>query len=1578
MDDIYLKLKKERTGRNLDQECFCEDHLSHISRPFFETIDTTNSKAFLSEKVDLFPSELSLHYNSEKQESYAALINISLVTKMPKSLLKVLTRISVEGSVFEREYEAENNLTTIFKWDGHNVYGQKHYGNAVVTVKVGYRYKLCHNILWSSHNVNIHAHTPQSTSIGGWNLNIHHVYNKIDGIIYKGNGDIEDMKTHEKKVNVLNEQFSKTIISPVTIVAAPDDNLYVGDLKYIRKIDFNNKVTNLLQLNESTASHKYYMDITVGFRKYLILSDPVNKRILKIPTEIPPGKNVENNFETLVGNINCKYHEVNCGNEGQDPLKQNLIYPKGVSITPENELVFIDGNVVKMYTNEGKVITIAGLSKTATDWKPSKCGFDVKAADANFNWPTEVAVNFLNGMITILDQGSLVHLTEDGRVIEIFSRNCAAAASINSTILDYSPKSLAYSNQGELFIADEKNIIHKIDSNNKMEEVAGSMSYCKRSQYGCLQSDFDEMVTVGSKARFQSISSISINSEGTIFVSDSDKHHIRAVSSHKATLNEDTENFEVISPVDEEILIFDSLGNHLETKGLYISSAIGFVFVYNGDRLMEIQDRYMNKINFETNKRGYINKINISSGSSYHLKINKLGQLDQLIFPTGHVIMYKYDSKTLLHRKLIDRKLQYLYQYEDDSGHNPKIFTMEPRMMINEESQKTIHEESQLIEELYGPEAKFNQIITGIERDWGNHTLHTLKWDYFIHSARTRSSFALDVDGIGKKLIMNGEIAVTAELHPRSMIRSLYDNNGIQMLKVEEYGVPKRTILWPKSPYHPVDQTYDDTGKVHNWSWGERKESIMYDARKRIVVKKDCQILKNYTYEYDESFYPKKRDEYLIQLDNSGSLEYVMTPSGFKHHFSLIPYVGVLKLMYLPPWSEEKIYFTIGNGWKISTIQKEDSLNIKYGTTSNFSSMESFDTYTEEVFSNLNGKLERKSSSLKHQIKEDILSEQKKISLSRTIMTGGKETNLVNECLWETDKYSLQCTLNLDNHTWTELYQFSKINRNIKIVNTFELIESGQSFAWFNKGRNFIIKQERNSYGDIARIEITIKNKIVYTKAIEHNCRGKIIKISEIKGDETTAKITKLNYNSAGMLESWNHWTYAHDLDGNIKRVEFDQGSLLFKIEAGERIEEVEGRQAIKYSRSGALVKRDGSTFVYNCNNQLVKILCDTCEVTLRKEILYDTIGRPVLLVNHQKNTDIQLVYNIQKNRQWEITNWLDQSDNLVSTTYDNKGHIISFKMAGEEYVVVTDNVKTPYIVLDQEGQTYKEMTYSPFGALIDETNDNFKIPIGYHGGIDLDEAGVILIEGQPYDSLLGQWMVPDYKSILDLPHKNDVSSIHLYRFKNNDPLNYVENHGTMTSLNEWLAFFDYDVEKMKTSIHHSVNFQGLKIPTLQEESVSRSDSIFDANIQRPLMLEKERHDISIARSFHLMSPIFPNVILTREGSLMKSVAIEGASPVETIMAGLVNKSIILENYGSDLDIIYFVKAGGFDEETLQKLKRFIKIEERKIEPYGKEICFTMSHVTLCGLDGIESIEKESSKKIFEASSFVDRSGIIV
>ena len=38
-----------------------------------------------------------------------------------------------------------------------------------------------------------------------------------DGIVYKGDGELLQLNQHEKLVKVINENLSKTIISPVTV-----------------------------------------------------------------------------------------------------------------------------------------------------------------------------------------------------------------------------------------------------------------------------------------------------------------------------------------------------------------------------------------------------------------------------------------------------------------------------------------------------------------------------------------------------------------------------------------------------------------------------------------------------------------------------------------------------------------------------------------------------------------------------------------------------------------------------------------------------------------------------------------------------------------------------------------------------------------------------------------------------------------------------------------------------------------------------------------------------------------------------------------------------------------------------------------------------------------------------------------------------------------------------------------------------------------------------------------------------------------------------------------------------------------
>ena len=100
----------------------------------------------------------------------------------------------------------------------------------------------------------------------------------------------------------------------------------------------------------------------------------------------------------------------------------------------------------------------------------------------------------------------------------------------------------------------------------------------------------------------------------------------------------------------------------------------------------------------------------------------------------------------------------------------------------------------------------------------------------------------------------------------------------------------------------------------------------------------------------------------------------------------------------------------------------------------------------------------------------------------------------------------------------------------------------------------------------------------------------------------------------------------------------------------------------------------------------------------------------------------------------------------------------------------------------------------TPFGALIEQPvkDDPVSIPVGFYGGIEDPESGVVIISGKPYDSHLGQWMVPQLDQVLD-PSFEDPTLVHGYRFANNDPINPVEQTRTfsyMNSMDDWLQMF--------------------------------------------------------------------------------------------------------------------------------------------------------------------------------------------
>ena len=75
---------------------------------------------------------------------------------------------------------------------------------------------------------------------------------------------------------------------------------------------------------------------------------------------------------------------------------------------------------------------------------------------------------------------------------------------------------------------------------------------------------------------------------------------------------------------------------------------------------------------------------------------------------------------------------------------------------------------------------------------------------------------------------------------------------------------------------------------------------------------------------------------------------------------------------------------------------------------------------------------------------------------------------------------------------------------------------------------------------------------------------------------------------------------------------------------------------------------------------------------------------------------------------------------------------MFALSIGEETYYVVADLVGTPHFVVRGEGgEAFKRILRSPFGTLISETAEEFRVPIGFHGGIeDVSGSGAVLISG--------------------------------------------------------------------------------------------------------------------------------------------------------------------------------------------------------------------------------------------------------
>ncbi|XP_040567553.1 teneurin-m isoform X3 [Lepeophtheirus salmonis] len=675
----------------------------------------------LQESISLPDSDVFLVHHSARTPGYRSTIQLQLTPdEIPDTLIKVYVKITIEGVVHEKVFEADPSIRYTYAWDRLNEYRQRVYGVTTATVKVGYEYKEC-DLMWNIQTTKLSGHDMVGKDMGGWNFHVQHRYNYHSGILQRGDGNnvylkykprvvttlIGDGNTRslECKPNECNGKISdgnKKLLGPKALTSAPDGSIYLADHNLIRKISPDRTITTLLKLNSSRVSYRFHMSHCtyseeLEQRETIYISQPESHQIIRIKNVLrnnhqggildemeAKNLNVENNWEIVIGSgERCLPGDINNCGDGGYAKNARLAYPKGVAIGPGGRIYIADGNNIRVVNEKGIITTLVGHQFHRSTWKPVPCEGSLPLSEVQLLWPTELAISPLDGSLHFIDDNLVLKLTNDGRVAVVAGRplhcpppseNNEENGSLATSVSLIEPQSLSFAPNGDLFLAESNsqriNRIRRIGTDGKISFYAGKDSKCNCLDALC--KCFDEDQYLASNAKFSWISSITVAPDGIIYIADQGNYRVRMVHSSVPSEKRDIDGeiFEVPDSDLQEIYVFNKFGQHILTKDIMTDVPkykMSYTQATSNGHLSSIMDASGRKLIVMRDYKGNVKALQTSNGLKYTLQLSpQRTNLELFQAPSGYKVTFKYhESSGLIKSRLDSQEMAYSYTYDD-------------------------------------------------------------------------------------------------------------------------------------------------------------------------------------------------------------------------------------------------------------------------------------------------------------------------------------------------------------------------------------------------------------------------------------------------------------------------------------------------------------------------------------------------------------------------------------------------------------------------------------------------------------------------------------------------------------------------------------------------------------------------------------------------------------------------------------------------------------------------------------------------------------------------------------------------
>ncbi|XP_055927054.1 teneurin-m-like isoform X4 [Argiope bruennichi] len=691
----------------LQQQAPCMEHDYDVMKPIvYQTwrsgsqgACTENSAIMaetqvLQESFSIPGSDLHLVYHSSHAQGYLSTIHLQLTPSIiPETLRLVHLRIVVEGFLVEKMFEADPDIKYTFAWNKRNVYKQKVYGLTTARVYVGYKYSKCDRVVWTVQATTLRGYDMDISELGSWNLDVHHRYNFHEGVLQKGDGATIYFRQQPRVISILmgNSQprpllcpdcnglaRDNKLLSPVALASGPDGSVYVGDFNLVRRITPNGQVYTVFRMKTSDVSSQYHLTLspTDG---HLYISAPEHHKILRVHS-LDKVEDPDSNFDVVVGSgIRCLPRDKNNCGDGKPALEALLSYPKGMAVAVDNTLYFADGANIRIVDNQGIIHTLIGDHHHKKQWKPIPCSGTLKMEEVKLRWPTDLAINPLDGALYFIDDHMVLKLTHDKRVMAVagqpaYCKSPSAAAQKSRKTGDSALGSLisfTFGPTGELYIAevDKNNVnrVRRLTPDGELLHFAGKEDGCLCEWLNCTCAVEDEGFLAMDTKLF-AVSSLTVTSDGVVHIADQGSLRILSAIPYLPQPDEQFE-FQIAYPDNHEVYVFNKYGQHSVTRSILTGKTV-YTFLYNVNtsfgKLNAVTDASGNKVSFLRDSGNSLHTIETARGTKCRVQVTKQGLLETIVDPDNLEIKFQYDTMGLLTSRSDAAGRSFFYVYDEN------------------------------------------------------------------------------------------------------------------------------------------------------------------------------------------------------------------------------------------------------------------------------------------------------------------------------------------------------------------------------------------------------------------------------------------------------------------------------------------------------------------------------------------------------------------------------------------------------------------------------------------------------------------------------------------------------------------------------------------------------------------------------------------------------------------------------------------------------------------------------------------------------------------------------------------------